>query len=86
MKNKNWVSKQKFRKFQKNALYFFKIKRNCDYLNFSNYMFIKTFKNTYGREAIVAKFEYNFLPSLEFIKAYGADSLFCLQNWSGCKI
>jgi len=35
---------------------------------------------TYGREAIVAKFEYSFFPSLEFINMYGDDNLFCLQN------
>lgn len=36
--------------------------------------------NTYGREAIVAKFEYSLLPSFEFTNTYGADNLFCLQN------
>jgi len=38
------------------------------------------YNNTYGSEAIVAKFEYSFFPSFELMNMYGADNLFCLQN------
>jgi len=41
---------------------------------------IQKYNITYGRDAIVAKFEYSFFPSLEFINMYGDDNLFCLQN------